>query len=373
MKKTNLFLALILFVMAGCAGGSKQSTGELIVVDVTKNYPKKEIKIQDVMDVEYIALDSSDEFLCGGVVKDVGENIIVVGNERIDGNIYLFDRSGKGLRKINRRGQGPGEYPMFTGITLDEGNNELIVSNLMGSQVLVYDLFGSFKRGFKYENGYNAQKTLNFDREHLMCAGMRTRENTNPPFFILTKQDGTVTNLIELPGEEIQSPEQMINDFMRGYPHTVISVPCRDNWALVDSWYDTVYMYTPDHKMTPVMVRTPSKKSNPEVDVFPYLFTDRYCIMRKDVNGEQKHLIYDSKGNAIFEYIISNDDYPDKSYTLSKVDISSINDIVSYEKYEAFELIEANKEGKLKGRLKEIASQLKDDDNPVIMLMKHKK
>jgi len=36
-------------------------------------------------------------------------------------------------------------------------------------------------------------------------------------------------------------------------------------------------------------------------------------------------------------------------------------------------LVEANREGKLKGKLKEIASKLDEEDNPVFMLLKHKK
>ena len=35
---------------------------------VTKSYPEKELIIQDFMDVEYIALETTDEFLTQGVV-----------------------------------------------------------------------------------------------------------------------------------------------------------------------------------------------------------------------------------------------------------------------------------------------------------------
>ena len=38
----------------------------------------------------------------------------------------------------------------------------------------------------------------------------------------------------------------------------------------------------------------------------------------------------------------------------------------------AAELVEANSKGELKGRLQEIASQLDEEDNPVIMLVKRK-
>ena len=35
-----------------------------ITVDITANYPKKEMILQDFMDVEYIPLETTDEFIC---------------------------------------------------------------------------------------------------------------------------------------------------------------------------------------------------------------------------------------------------------------------------------------------------------------------
>jgi hypothetical protein len=51
MKRINTILTIILSVVAGCEN-SKQSTDELITVDVTKSYPEKELILQDFMDVE---------------------------------------------------------------------------------------------------------------------------------------------------------------------------------------------------------------------------------------------------------------------------------------------------------------------------------
>ena len=72
MKQINAILVLaLLMVLAGC-GGNKQSNNDLITVDVSKNYPKKELILQDFMDVEYIALETTDEFLTQGLVVDAG-------------------------------------------------------------------------------------------------------------------------------------------------------------------------------------------------------------------------------------------------------------------------------------------------------------
>ena len=44
-----------------------------------------------------------------------------------------------------------------------------------------------------------------------------------------------------------------------------------------------------------------------------------------------------------------------------------------YMKMEAFQLIEALEDGQLGGELKAIAQGLKEDDNPILMLVKFKK
>ena len=122
---------------------------------------------------------------------------------------------------------------------------------------------------------------------------------------------------------------------------------------------------------------------NPEVFLIPYMFTDRYYFMesvkKSSYNAETRQfpttqLMYDCKEKSVFEFTIYNDDYPDKPFMPSKGRTvkSSGSEIVSIVKFEAFELVEANREGKLKGRLKEIASKLDEDDNPVLMLLKHK-
>ena len=53
--------------------------------------------------------------------------------------------------------------------------------------------------------------------------------------------------------------------------------------------------------------------------------------------------------------------------------IKPINhEITSWNSLEAYQLVESYNKGELKGQLKEIASKLDEDSNPVIMLIKHK-
>ncbi|MCI7287777.1 MAG: 6-bladed beta-propeller, partial [Bacteroidales bacterium] len=172
--KTLIFIETIfLLVMTSC-GSDNASTDGFITVDVTKSSysPKKELVLQDFMDVEYIPLETNDEFVNQGYVQAVGEKYIIVSNYRKDGDIFVYNRKGKAIRKINRKGQGAEEYISFSGITLDEENDELFVNDHHAKRIEVYDLEGNFKRSFKQNDKGNSQfywGIFNYDKENLIC------------------------------------------------------------------------------------------------------------------------------------------------------------------------------------------------------------
>lgn len=57
--------------MVGCGTSSTQEKEALMVVDVTKSYPKKELILQDLFDVEYIPLETTDEFVTLGWLQAI--------------------------------------------------------------------------------------------------------------------------------------------------------------------------------------------------------------------------------------------------------------------------------------------------------------
>jgi hypothetical protein len=145
-----------------------------------------------------------------------------------------------------------------------------------------------------------------------------------------------------------------------------------------------VYNYSPDHVMTPFIIRTPPVHSMNLVSfLFPSLFTDRYYFMdaakkeidiSKDEWFPSTHIMYDKQEKAIFEYTVYNDDYTDKRTVNINRSVPVINEeVAAWLSLQATDLIEDYEKGKLKGRLKEIAAGLNEESNPVIMLLKHKK
>ena len=389
MKSVNSILIMLLLMVAGC-GESKPPTDDLITIDVTANYPKKELILQDFMDVEYIPLETSSEFITMGWLHAVGKKVIVVRNRNrnTDGDIFIFDRSGKAVNKINRLGQGNEEYQFLLGITLDEDNNEIFVNDHWRKKIMVYDLSGNFKRSFDHKQGWYGMDIYNFDRGNLICRinGTDDDDNSNA-FVVVSKQDGSITKGISIPYKKKISSLVFSADSSYVMPiRNRTLVPHRgDSWMLMYDPADTIYKLRTDYSLTPLIARTPPIGSmNPRIFLYPEVITDRYYFMQTvkaewdwvaNTGHKRTDLMYDKQENAIFEYVVKNADYPNEqpvSMMVSEVTFGT-DEIALVQKLEAYELVEAYQKGHLKGRLKEIAAGLEEDSNPVIMLIKYKK
>jgi hypothetical protein len=349
--------------------------------------------------VEYIPLETTDEFLTSAKIHAIGKDIMIFANVRRDGDIFIFDRKGKGLRKINHYGQGVGEYTNMQDIVPDEENDEMYVNNTFSTRIVVFDLFGNFKRDFRYKDDLLFNQMANFDRDNFISHdnyfhfdhGTFIDEKRNC-FLVVSKQDGSIRE-IPIPYEEKKSTMVIGRDANgniigdRSIRNGKL-IPFQDSWILTEISADTIYRYLPDHTMTPFIVRAPSVQSmNPEVFLFPGVLTDRYYFMqtvKKEFNYVTNtgfpttDLLYDRQENAIFEYVVYNDDFTDKKpmslvYETPMFTLVNSNGIAFVKRLEAPDLVEAYKKGQLKGRLKEIAAGLDEEANAVIMLAKYKK
>ncbi len=395
MNKYHLSLTIIfIIIFTGCKNKTSESNN-YIFIDVMKEYPQKELALQDIFDIEYIQLETTDEFMTTGNVRAIGEKLIITKNNgRTDGNIFLFDRTtGKGIRKINRIGQGSEEYTNILEIVLDEERQEIFINNHYSGKIIVYDLEGNFKRSFKQRENYFYDEIGIFDKDRLICHDgylSFDKEETKRNFFMLvSKQDGSIEELA-IPYDQLKT--ELIIKQVDGKPRdwSVRNrqlIPHKDGWLLTDLSADTIYRSSPDMKLKPFIVRIPSVQSmDPEIFLFPNVLTDRYCFMqtvkkdfdfKTDTDLERTDLMYDKETNKIHEITLYNSDYLEKVSVKIMFEISTLSffnneGAVFSKSLPAHELVDAYKEGKLRGPLKKIASHLDEEDNPVIMIAKYK-
>lgn len=387
MKIEITTFAIILFITAGITGCKQSVTQDaLITVDVTKSYSKKELILQDFMDVEYIPLETNNEFITQGVVMAIGNKLTIVKNWTNDGDIFVFDRkTGKAVRKINKMGKGPEEYSHLTDIVLDEENNELIINCFSMKKIFVYDLFGNFKRSFNHAEDTRYVNVFNYDTDNLICYNELTlykngeNRGSEPYHMIISKQDGSVTRNISIPFDVIKTP--FIDEGGRTVS-TFVSpiIPYQNTWLLVETSSDTVYNYIPKEKrLIPFLAKKPTV--DPEVFLTMGTLTDRYYFfitMKKEFDFTKGRgfpltgLMYDKQENAVFEPSVINGDFV-KRKTVDMTSHPVNNEIAAFQNIEAYQLVEAYKKDELKGKLKKIAAELSEESNPVIMVMKYKK
>lgn len=138
MKNNNIILIVCLFMLFfSCNKGNETNNNSLLCVKVDLN---DRIKLSEFADsVKFIRL--SNENLLRDVSKlllDKDENMYILDSNG-DG-IFKFDRTGKYVCQISRKGHGPGEYTKISDFDIFE--DRMIVND--GYKQLFYHLDGTF-------------------------------------------------------------------------------------------------------------------------------------------------------------------------------------------------------------------------------------
>ena len=402
MKKIEFALWSILFL--GCSNVSKKDNGKISIesqidaisndntdgnirIDVSKKYDEKKISIQNISNISYISLETNDDFLWRGNVKGITESYILGGDNKT-GDILLFDRNGKSVKKINHKGNGAQEYTSFITIVPDEDNAEIFVNDNFKKKIFVYDFDGTYKRVLNYPSGGMFYRIYDFDDKYLIGYDKRNNEILNK-FVIFSKQNGSVKKEITL-SQKVKISERFRYKSKNGGMVVVATeiyplMKSGNDFVLSDISCDTIYKMNKNMEYAPYIVRDPSI-CNMEKSAFLFyiLETDQYLFantvtkefdMDKQEGYPSVSLMYDKKIKQIYEVHFYNSDYINmKELEIGREAISffSVLDNVCVVRLDPISLIDDYENGNLKGELKKIASTLKEDDNDVLMVIRFK-
>ncbi|WP_270439009.1 6-bladed beta-propeller, partial [Bacteroides bouchesdurhonensis] len=143
---------ILLTLLLSCAGSSSQSlSNELIKIDVKKEYPKKDIVLNDIAEITYIPLETNDSSVIRPNFEiSLSADTIIVG-DNVQSELFFFNKKGSYLGGFKRCcGQSGEEYNRLSLFTVDYTQKELYVyDRFFFSRILVYDFSGNFKRRIK--------------------------------------------------------------------------------------------------------------------------------------------------------------------------------------------------------------------------------
>lgn len=360
-------------------------------IDTNKKYPFKEFILNDLADITYISIETNNDVLINNGINALShfsdKYIIIVNYKSYD--CYIFDRNGKIINFFNHKGQGPNEYLNITGITVDETKREIyIVDHPQKNRIMVYSFDGDFIRKLSLPAKTTIGTIHNFDNETLLCEDNNHRNGNKKPYFLISKQNGHIINELDIIfNKERISPRFYQKTGEKGvmaiaYGYNPI-IRFNEDFIIGDISHDTIYQYSKNKTLTPILVKTPSIYSqDPQIMVIPEFKTPKLFFLErterkfniKEKKGfEREKIIYDYNSGFFYKYVLKNKDYPNQNFYLNsggyayRAEKNTLCQFIPAE-----ELIEANDNGELHGPLKEITKTLKIDDNPVLMIIKFK-
>lgn len=373
------FISMIAFVAMSVSCGPSADIG-MMTIDMEKTYPKKELAINDIWEMEYIALETDSLFLVsGGQPQHVGENKLGFVDNRT-GNLLFFDaKTGKKAFCINRKGAGPEEYKSVGALVMDEKAGEIFAWSIIDGTFQVYDAQGIHLRTLPMRNKKKDEylyitNFINLDDDRLLCSSHNIKGYA--VHYLQNKKTGLTTIVDSIPNEQYVSEYIFAQKDGVTYstaPNLTPFVHTSEGLVYADHSNDTLYRMTDGMTPSPFIVRIPRvKETEPnkilrfdnETDDWMFLSGIEMAYDFSQNKGlHQINYGVEKESGEIFELTFVHPDYEGKEYSPAALNARY---------YSSGELFTALEEGKLKGKLKEIASTLGEEDNGVIMLLKQK-
>ena len=396
MKIKTILYLLILTIIVNCCSYSNQSSEGLPIIDITKDYPEKEILITDIAKITYVHLSTKkNEYLYQGTINYISENNIIVVDES-SGSVLFFAKDGTPKSRFNRYGNGPQEYAgsgwamtkSINQILYDEKTDEVFISPNFKSVLQVYSSTGKYKRSINYQLDVRNCKIDFFNHKSFIF-------NSGNSFFLISKIDGEVLEHVEIPNSEVDlTIKGVFFDEVTIIFRPIGSrmVKSSNGFNLCNPGTDTVYYFDKNKVLTPVLCTTPvARDLNPVIILDNFWDVDKYQFMRihtRHVSYYRKdnpdylsdnplypdrYYVRDKKSGEVFRQKIILPDYKGKELYISAYPLKVFQKNLTHIELDLMELKEAYRANRLSGKLKELVSTLnEDEDNNVFMFIEFK-
>lgn len=356
---------------------ANSTTKQIPVIDLSKDYPDKSIKTNEIFSANYIQLETKPGFLFDGRIVTIQENFILCFNKK-NGDILIFDNKGKVIRKINHLGNSSQEYKSIFDITYDNSNEEIYIDCVRSRRIFVYKLSGEYIRSFKFIEGKLYTKIISTSNG-LLCCDDSEMNNSNS-FFLISSKDGSLIKEIKIGfKKKLRSGRMTENAGYLSYPYPQM-YKTLDGIILNEISSDTIFLFTNEMKKIPQLISRNRVTETNKIYVLYSLFkTQNYHFLVYncfDFNpntqkNNPKFTIYaiDNKTNEIF--IPKFDETNGIKFALS-LNQSSIEPGVIVQILNSYLLVDLNKKQKLDFELQKIAANLNENDNPVLRIITFK-
>lgn len=366
------FTGMIQFVLLGCSCTNTDQEKGLTTIDLSKDYPKKEILLSEIADIQYVYMNEGNDYIYGGNPLYVSDHTFVFYSE---GSFLFFTKDGQPKSKFNHQGNGPDEYDYFSKVVYDEANDELYI--MSEKRLIVYSSSGVHKRtiALSLSDDKRITSMANYDNGSLLLF-----DSDN--FVLISKADGSELKRLDVSSGEkvklyaIKQEEQRVS-VIASTQNQIVNY--KDGLLLSDYSTDTVFFFNKNKELIPVLIKQPSIHSmdpviyaNTFVEAADYLFYRKIIVKVQNGQLPSVYLMQNKKDGTVYEQEIKMDDFKGKQVEIAPeiLTSSSRHGLVVLD---LVELEEAYADGRLKGKLKELMEKIdRENGNNVYMLLTFK-
>ena len=390
-------LGIILLLLLSCTGPSTHSlSNELIEIDVKKEYPKKDIVLNDIAEITYIPLETNDSSVIHPSFEMSLSTDTIITGDYFQSKLFFFNKKGDYLGGFKRCcGQSGTEYHSLNLFTVDYTQQELYVYDDFFLSYILYDFSGNFKRRIKLPKQVWLRHLYVYDDKNLIgyskwswhgnFDGKSDVVEENPYYFI-DKQTGAMSpvpiTIKKRISDDVKFRDEKTGESILTSLYMNPMLKTKDGFIIADPSLDTVYHFVND-VLTPVTVFKNRDMEENLVDLHSVIFySDRYLLLevqKKEVDYARKTLVEhpnhflfcDRETQEICEATLYISDKTSK-LKIDSYDVSEIPDNMFVSLFTAGYLKWLLEQGTLKGELKKIAENLDEEANSVMMIAKFK-
>ena len=222
--KNNILLLLIISFISCQDVRETDLVVKNILLDINVN---QELRLSEIADtVEIILLEQTDESDVARVerILPYKEKYYVLSSVGFsNGRVHVFDKQGRFMQMIDKRGGGPGEYEDLQDIAINPQNDELVFMT-QPKGIFRYDLEGNFISRVKGGYGMNVA----VDSQGNFYKTNRCYEDTPDRLLMVNNKDSVSFGKIEADNFIMVNHYSFTNEFDSHNGRVYYSYPCCD-------------------------------------------------------------------------------------------------------------------------------------------------
>lgn len=403
-----LYYILSVAYFCSCTFGDKKRTSKEIVsqkenseysysckrngisdfLSITGNYkyPSKITTLEDIAEIKYISLETTDKSLLQGVNGIATSKDKIVICDIAQHSIFIFDNKGGFITSFKHQGSGPQEYSAIYNFCVDFQKEEIFICDfLQKNRLVTYSFNGEFIREFKFSEKIWPSVIYNYDEDFLIAYDTYEFKpnvlSNKQPYILIDKKQGKVSPLplrVTARKSNRYSTIEGENSFVSTI-HIDPMIKTKESVIISDFSLDTIYEYK-KHKLIPIGVKTNFENNDlPAFSAYSNNYS-LFCIHKKGIDFDAKktiplkssYLLIEHLNSSIYEIRLPISDVKGSENIIWDCYGKSLHENGVAFIFQVDLLKSLLHKQRLTGDLKEITLRLSEEDNPVLMLAKFK-